>query len=379
MSGLQIKKRGELEAIRGMATLSVVFGHFFSSFSRPDNYTGIVHLIYSSLTNGTAAVVVFFVLSGLVLPLSFFRSDGSVKTIQISILNRFPRLFFLVFITVMGSYIAYALGLNYSKEAAELSGSNWLASEGYPNADGYFTPDFVTALWQSTIGTLLDNRSNFNVSLWTMAHELFGSFVTFGLAMVIYKAPMRVILAVSVVALIVLQFTAWRLTPFVVGTVISIYLFNKPDFSLKLPVSLVLIAVGLLLYRFHISRAPNLPWHLFPGDGDDRKEWILYTIAGFCIIIGVVGSEFLRNIMNNKWLVSLGRHSFAMYASHMLIVSTVISYMYVNLYYLGQGAVLVICTLTFICILLVVSRILTIADEVWTRKSRSIITDNVFK
>lgn len=373
MSDLQIKKRGELEAIRGIATLSVVFGHFFSSFSRPDNYTGIVHLIYSSLTNGTAAVVVFFVLSGLVLPISFFRSDGSVKTIQISILNRFPRLFLLVFITVMGAYIAYALGLNYSKQAAEFSGSNWLASEGYPNADGYFTPDFVTALWQSTFGTLLDNRANFNVSLWTMAHELFGSFVTFGLAIVIYKAPMKVVLAVSMVALVALQFTAWRLTPFVVGTVISIYLFNKPSLSLKLPVSLILIAVGLLLYRFHISLAPNLPWHLFPGDGDDRKEWIVYIISGACIIIGVVGNEFIRNIMNNKWLIALGRHSFAMYASHMLIVSTVISYMYINLYKLGQNTALIICTITFIALLLVVSRILTIADEAWTRKSRGVV------
>lgn len=373
MSGLQIKKRGELEAIRGMATLSVVFGHFFSSFSRPDNFNGIVHLIYSSLTNGTAAVVVFFVLSGLVLPLSFFRSDGSIKTIQISILNRFPRLFFLVFITVMGSYIAYALGFNYSKEAAELSGSNWLASEGYPISDGYFTPDFVTALWQSTFGTLLDNRANFNVSLWTMAHELFGSFVTFGLAMVIYKAPMKVVLAISLVALVVLQFTAWRLTPFVVGTVISIYLFNKPDFSLKLPVSLALIVVGLLLYRFHISMASNLPWHLFPGDGDDRKEWIVYIISGSCIIIGVVGSEFIRNLMNSKWLIALGRHSFAMYASHMLIMSTVISYMYIKLHNLGNNMALAICTLTFIVILLVVSRILTIADETWTRKSRNVV------
>ncbi|HDG1670068.1 TPA: acyltransferase [Kluyvera ascorbata] len=259
MSGLQIKKRGELEAIRGMATLSVVFGHFFSSFSHAGDFNKFVYLIYSSLTNGGAAVVVFFVLSGLVLPLSFFRSGGNVKTIQVSILNRFPRLFFLVFVTVMGAYIAYALGFNYAKSAAELSGSNWLSSMGYPNADDYFKPNFITALWQSTFGVLLDNRGNFNVSLWTMAHELFGSFVTFGLAMVVYKAPMKVVLAISVVALVVLQFTAWRLTPFVVGTVISIYLFNKPDFSLKLPVSLVLIVVGLLLYRFHISSAPNLP------------------------------------------------------------------------------------------------------------------------
>lgn len=372
-SELKREKRGELEAIRGLAACSVVAGHFFGCFAQPGNLTGVSRNLYSALTNGSAAVVVFFVLSGVVLPLSFFRSGGNTSTIAVAALNRFPRLMLLVFLTVMGSYLITVLGWNYSKTASEISGSTWFASYGFPNATEHFVPDFATALWQGLFGTLFENRSEFNVSLWTMHHELYGSFITFGLAMVFFKAPMRVVYVLTGLAFIALQFTAWRLTPFVVGTALSAFLYQRPQFSLKLPVSLGLIVIGFLFYRFSPANAAYWPTAFIPWGSDDQKGWLIYTLAGVSFILGVVGNELVRNVMNAKWLVALGRYSFAMYAVHMLIMSSLVSLVLIYVAPLGKVPALTIVTIVFVASLAAASYVLTKIDEWWTKRTQSAI------
>lgn len=372
-SELKREKRGELEAIRGLAACSVIGGHFFSCFAQPANLKGISAYLFSALANGSAAVVVFFVLSGVVLPLSFFRSGGNTSIITVAALNRFPRLMLLVFLTVMGSYLVASVGWNYSKAASEISGSTWFGSYGFPYATEHFEPNFVTALWQGLFGTLLENKSDFNVSLWTMHHELYGSFITFGLAMVFFKAPMRVVYLVTAVAIVALQFTAWRLTPFVVGTALSAFLYQRPQFSLRFPTSLGLIAIGFLLYRFHPGNAAYWPTAYFPWGSDDQKGWLIYTLAGVSFILGVVGNERVRRAMNAKWLVALGRYSFAMYAVHMLIMSSLVSLVLIYVAPLGKLPALVIVTIVFVTSLAAVSYALTKIDEWWTKRTQSAV------
>ncbi len=323
--------------------------------------------------NGTPAVVVFFVLSGIVLPLSFFRSGGDSNVIAVAALNRFPRLMLLVFLTVVGAYLVATFGLNFSKAAAEISGSSWLASFGYPYPTGSFQPDLITALRQGLYGTLLENRSEFNVSLWTMHHELYGSFISFALAVFFFKAPMRQVYLISALAIVALQFTAWRLTPFVTGTALSAFLFRNPGFVLKTWVSIGLIFVGFVLYRFHIGNAAYWPTAFIPWGSDDHKGWLIYTISGMCLIVGVVGNERIRAALNAKWLVALGHHSFAIYAAHMLVMTSIVSFVFVSVSSLGKTPGLITSVLVFIVAMAIVSRILTLADDWWMRRSRSVV------
>lgn len=322
------------------------------------------------LFSGSPAVVVFFVLSGIVLPLSFFRSGGDSNVIAVAALNRFPRLAFLIFLTTMGSYLVAALGWNFSSAAAEISGSSWFASYGYPHATGTFQPDLKTALWQGSFGTLLQNTSDFNVSLWTMHHELYGSFISFALALVFFRASSRVVCVVAIMAVIALQFTAWRLTPFVVGTALSAYLFRNPGFALGQIFSIALIAIGFILYRFHIGNAASWPTAYWPWGSDDQKAWLIYTLAGLCLIMGVVGNKTVRRVMNARWLVSIGRHSFAMYAAHMMLMSSLASFVFIHVTPMGKMAALIITTIMFAAALAVASYTLTRLDEWWTRFMR---------
>jgi len=366
-------KKGELESIRGLASCAVVIGHFFGSFAEPrDLPAGPAH-VYSMLANGTPAVVIFFVLSGIVLPLSFFRSGGDKNVIAVAALNRFPRLMLLVFLTVMGSYLIAASGLNFSKAAAEISGSSWFASFGYPNPNASFQPDLLTALRQGVYGTLLENSSEFNVSLWTMHHELYGSFISFALAVFFFKAPMRLVYLIATLAVVALQFTAWRLTPFVAGTALSAFLFRNPDFALKPYISWASIVMGLVLYRYHFGNAAYWPTAFIPWGSDDHKGWIIYTISGVLLIIGIVGNKQVRSAMNAKWLIALGRHSFAIYAAHMMVMASIVSFVFINVAPLGKTIGLMITTLVFIVVMGIVARVLTEADEWWMRWSRGVV------
>ncbi len=365
------QKRGELEAIRGLAALSVIGGHFFGCFASVKDLYGVFGKIFYTATNGSAAVVVFFVLSGVVLPLSFFRSGGETNVVAVAALNRFPRLALLVFLTVMGSYFVTKIGWNFAREASAISGVEWLGTYGYPATNEHFQPTFSEALWQATFGTIFQNRSEFNVSLWTMYHELYGSFVTFALAMVFYKAPMRVVAVISVLSVVALQFTAWRLVPFVAGTALSIFFFRNPGFSLRPTLSASLIAAGIVLYGFKPSNAQYWPTSFVPWGTDDQKAWLIFTIAGMLIIVGVVGNERVRQAMNAKWLVAVGRYSFAMYAVHMLLISSISSLVYLSVAPFGKVAALIVTTLVFAVAMVIASYALTRLDEWWTKRTQS--------
>ncbi|MDH7801275.1 MULTISPECIES: acyltransferase family protein [unclassified Rhizobium] len=310
----------------------------------------------------------FFVLSGLVLPMSFFRSGGDNGVISVGVLSRFPRLLFLVFVTVMGSYLLSSWGLMYATEASQVGGSTWLGLYGQPQESEHFQITFYTALWQGLFGTLLENRSEYNSSLWTMHHELYGSFVTFGLAMLLFRAPLRVVVIISAFAYVALQATAWRLAPFVVGTGLSAFFYSRPQFSLKLPASLLCIGVGFIFYSYNHHEESRWPNAFIPWGNDEQKAWVVSTLAGVCFIIGVVGNPVLRNLMNARWLTALGRYSFAMYAVHMLLVGSLASFIFANVAPdWGVVLALMVTTAAFIPALAMFSYFLTRADEWWVR------------
>ncbi len=370
---LTVHKAGELEAIRGLAACAVICYHFSLAFSAPEKLRGLWAFLYNMLFSGPPAVVIFFVLSGVVLPLSFFRSGGDTNVVAVGATNRFLRLAFLIFLTTMGAYSIYALGLNYAKAAAEISGSSWLIQVGYPNPTGHFQPNFATAVQQSLFGTLLENRSDFNVSLWTMHHELYGSFVSFALALLFFRAPMRVVWIIALLAVIALQFTAWRLIPFVVGTALSAFLFRNPGLTLRPSFSISIIVVGAIFYRYHVKNADHWPTAYWPWGSEDQKAWLIHTVAGACLIVGVVTNESVRRALNARWLVSIGRHSFAMYAAHMLLVSSLASFVFIQAAPLGRAPVLVITAIVFAVALAAVSYVLTRLDERWTKSAQSFV------
>src|SRR3974390_1554992 len=104
----QTRKDYSLEALRGLASISVVFWHVMLGFfpERSGIFTALDHSnvintqIWFGLIYGPAAVAFFFVLSGFVLTRSFLLS-GDANQIFRNAIKRWPRLAFPVLIAVL--------------------------------------------------------------------------------------------------------------------------------------------------------------------------------------------------------------------------------------------------------------------------------------
>src|SRR6201982_1232216 len=130
---LERERDGSLEAIRGIAALIVVAWHSLLGFypehsgifrsSWPDREQFTDH-IWFGLFNGTAAVTVFFVLSGYVLTRKYFESGDDGILIR-GALKRWPRLMGPVLIVVLASYFLFITGAYRFESAAKLTGSDW--------------------------------------------------------------------------------------------------------------------------------------------------------------------------------------------------------------------------------------------------------------
>ena len=145
--------------------------------------------------DGPAAVTLFFVLSGFVLPLGFFRS-GRTELVVRATAKRWLRLVCLVMLAVLLSWLLFRFGLYRHREAAQLSQSAWLGTFGGSHPWQGFAPSLFGAVLEGSLLAFLREPDMYNPVLWTMHHEFLGSFVTFFLAMTALAcAPRRCDLA----------------------------------------------------------------------------------------------------------------------------------------------------------------------------------------
>src|SRR6185437_12079081 len=104
--------------------------------------------------DGPAAVTLFFVLSGFVLPLGFFRS-GRTEIIVRAAAKRWLRLVCLVLLAALLSYMLFRLGLYRYREAAEISQSTWLGTFGGAIPQEGFMPSLSDALLEGSLFAFL--------------------------------------------------------------------------------------------------------------------------------------------------------------------------------------------------------------------------------
>ena len=71
-----------LDSLRGLAALSVVFGHYWGSYSSPEFIKAIDSTPLSFFYNGSGAVSLFFVLSGYVISKNYFKNPEKLEQIN---------------------------------------------------------------------------------------------------------------------------------------------------------------------------------------------------------------------------------------------------------------------------------------------------------
>jgi peptidoglycan/LPS O-acetylase OafA/YrhL len=313
----------QLEALRGLAALIVVAWHFLWAFDPArlgivggfDPASAMLGSVSFASIDGPAAVTLFFVLSGFVLPLGFFRS-GRTEIVVRAAAKRWLRLVCLVLLAALLSYLLFRLGLYRHREAAQISQSTWLDTFGGSHDKAGFAPSFLGALLEGSLLAFLRDPDMFDPVLWTMHHEFLGSFVTFFLAVVLWRAPVAAAVWALVTAAIIAQFTDPFLFAFVIGTGLA-WIMSRYDVRLPSGLALACIALGIFLFGYLEPRGAYAGLAAVKDPGPMRFDRIaIHTASGVLIILGLVGNDRLGRSLASPPFRLLGRLSFPVYLFH---------------------------------------------------------------
>jgi peptidoglycan/LPS O-acetylase OafA/YrhL len=314
-----------LDSARGVAALVVVFHHAACAFAPllvHDRYAPWLRI----LVQGAFPVRFFFVLSGFVLSLSYFRS-GRVAVLRSAAVRRFFRLAVPVAAAVALAYVLFDLGLYFNSLAGVAQHQpgrlRWL-HHWYLFAPSA-TDAAAEAGWRAFFD--YDTKHTYNNVLWTMGVEFRGSMFVFALLALIGGLRNRAALYL-VVGLALRGTGQYHLIDFLAGAALcDWYVGHGPPADES---DRTAFAVGLLMVFTGFIIGGSAP----AGIETDRdfgglisgRLWL--TAAAVLVVAGILRSTRLQAALTVRPLVLLGKMSFSLYLVHVPIICSLSSWLY---------------------------------------------------
>lgn len=321
-----------LESLRGLAALVVVFDHFFRTFypftfvsTRPSHSNFEWYFSHTPLfvaINGAFAVMIFFVLSGFVLSYGFFKRPEKFDYVS-AVVKRYFRLTPIVLVSILAAFILLKLHLFFNTQAG-LMPESWKKDV-----------DLLSALWEGFIGVYVTapDASSLNSVLWTIYYEMIGSIFVFALLAMIGRDRRRgFVYAFLAVILIGTNFIG-----FLIGLILADIYQNKRSIYESIANQSVfykLIALTAALYMASfppLRTAEDLGLAFRPMlflNNYSLNQTIVHLIAAAIIIILLLTSRRLNRFLELRPLVFLGAVSYSMYATHLLVLGSVVSFVF---------------------------------------------------
>lgn len=294
-----------LDGLRGIAAFAVFICHALYNFL-PDvlNCKGIFWIFASPLGffffKGSFAVTVFFILSGYVLTQRFFQT-GDYKILEGMAVRRYPRLM----IPVLGSVIFVYLLLNLHMLIPTESTPAW---ENIP-------PVYVI-LFNGLYGVFFNGDNSFNPPLWTMKTEFLGSIIVFMMAALFGKSKHRFLFYIGTL----IFFKISHFTVIILGMIIA-DLYNSSDLKIyKLQNEFFLLLVFLLGSYFGCYHKDSIFYSWIGKDMSSTEVLFLMTVGASLILISILSSNILKAFFSSKIFTFLGKISFSLYLTHVIII-----------------------------------------------------------
>ncbi|WP_435945768.1 acyltransferase family protein [Dryocola sp. BD586] len=272
--------------------------------------------------SGTAAVYIFFCLSGFILTYACVNKGETLRNAAKMFSARYIRLAYPTFVSIMLCSLVLIIFHGHA------AGLPWISQWGSTTDLGLFH-----VIYNALFSSILLGDATYNWVVWTMQVELFGSFLIFFSAPVIHTLKSRVIIY------IVLAFLFGINAPNKIGFGYSAFLlgaslYYMPDIKNKIVVSILLL-IGIYLGGYHYKQhAYTMLGHLETGILRANKidGYYLYTLlSGYLLVMTCVKSRILHIVTTNNFSVWLGKVSFSAYLLQMpvfFLISPV--FMYVN-------------------------------------------------
>ncbi len=322
------------EGIRGIACFMVVFSHlslsFFPYLHSFDQYhltaypleLAIHHSPFAFFYSGTAAVYIFFVLSGYVLSYAIMNSRNPLQKILSMTIKRFPRLM----LPALGSCLLLWLAFHYLQPSGQYV-SEWIDVLGEENPG-----PLSNAFFDGVVRTFWYGWSQYNWVLWTMKFELVGSLLVFAL---LYAHCKKITWSIMLPLVLVASYLLLRMMPFHMANLLQASWLDIVENNLEMLCFLLgmlcffrfrrlgnltafsLLALGLYCAGVH-DNSPSYAW-LNPWL-DHRTYNLLNFMAGPLVVAAILMNEKLASLFSKRIPVYLGKISFAAYLNHLLLI-----------------------------------------------------------
>ena len=316
----------ELDSLRGIAALIVVFFHmllltvFRENGNSPTKqilvklFTDTPLVIFNS---GHQSVILFFVLSGFVLYLSFSKSTISRYSVYIT--RRFCRLYLPYILSVFFGYLMLRL----------------LAVNGITPAWG--TPVTLSIVLNHLLPIGMFSQKTFNPVIWSLVQEMrisiilpfvFYFVLNYNWRTVLYNGIVLSIIGITLHSLYdnVDVFTNYfdtlhYILMFIIGALLAKHLTSIREFFINLSVLNKLIILAISIYCYGYPK--NFTDHI-GGNAQFQlllQDWFI-TIGCVVFIITAITSKVVSKILNLRIFIYFGKISYSVYLSHLVILYT---------------------------------------------------------
>lgn len=339
----------QLEGLRGVAASIVVFYHILlifypnviyglgTEFSSPQHMRfedDLQGSLFGGLYSGLFAVSVFFVLSGFVLTIGFFMT-GYDRIIKKLAAKRYVRLMIPALVSVLLAFTIIATGLSsYREQAASIVGG------GSANIQWNFVPNLFEAIKQGVWSIFVTGEDSYNKVLWTMKYEFIGSFAVFIIALVFGRAKYRFYVYA---ALLVALFNTWYVG-FIFGMILAdLCAHNRLEIKVKSKRALIVAILfigGLLIGGYPVAAVEGTPYAILHIESLTVIEnTSLYLgVAATMLVAAILMSKRLSLAFAHKSLVMIGRYTYSLYLTHILVLLTLTTFLFVSLsHYVGYN------------------------------------------
>ena len=334
----------ELEGLRVLAAVLVVFYHaaliFYPAYfygvgsvMAPVQNMRLEDKLYQNplagLLSGTFAVGIFFVLSGFVLSIGFFKKRepsiilkmASKRYLRLMLPAAASVLFAWLLITLGGERIAHHAGL--------ITHSGWLSQLWT------MPPDIFKAVWQGTVTIFTIQEVYYNPVLWTIHHEFIGSLVVFGMGLLFAKSRYRWI---AYGMLLFALANTWLLG-FALGMILADLYASRQVvyeyFNKKITYVLMLLGIIVAGYPSGAVTSPLYKFLTIPGYTAEQILSFYTAIGAALVVIGVLSLPELRKLMGHPRISRFGKYTYALYLVHMPILFTVCTGIFILVLPLG--------------------------------------------
>jgi peptidoglycan/LPS O-acetylase OafA/YrhL len=331
-----------LESLRGLAAAAVVVAHLTMAFADPyptgrpaglESWPGplaaAVELVYRPVRDGQFAVMVFFVLSGVVLSQGYLRR-GQFPDLFAGIVKRYPRLAIPAAASAVLACLLWQAGGMFNAQAATALTdrglpATWLAS--FRQDEPTLAHAARQAGWDVFFGpTMPPPGDMYNAVLWTMRTEFWGSLLVYGLLGLCGTHP-RVARIAAAVAVVLGGIGQLRLAAFPAGVALAAFRRDRPDAKLS-PLATIEFAVAAFVlcgwYRLGEFRSLT-SW---PGGFAFQWEDLVTVAAAVLTVAVVLFAPAVSRALSAKPLVWLGSVSFGLYLVHLPVILSLGSFVF---------------------------------------------------